>query len=187
MERAQYASNPYAAPQAAVAGAREPDQEEFQEVRIWSASGRMGRVRYVVNGIGMYLLFSVCMGLISAALGRLAPQLVGTVFLLVAGVAYIALMVVMFLLMIQRCHDFDASGWLSLLMLVPLVNFIFALVLLLMPGSKGSNRFGAPTPPNTTFSVILACVIPLLFVGILAAVAIPAYQQYSMRAQMHGR
>jgi len=56
----------------------------------------------------------------------------------------------------------------------------------LIPGTDGPNRFGAPPPPNTTGTIVLALILPLVFVvGIVAAVAIPAYQTYAQRAQMH--
>jgi len=86
------------------------------------------------------------------------------------------------MLTIQRCHDFNTSGWLSLLVLVPLVNLIFWFI----PGTDGPNRYGAPTPPNSTLVVVAACAVPVLvFVaGILAAIAIPAYQDFTLRSRV---
>ena len=50
-------------------------------------------------------------------------------------------------------------------------------------GTEGSNDHGAPPPPNTTGVRILALVLPILyFIGILAAIAIPAYAEYTRRA-----
>jgi Tfp pilus assembly protein FimT len=58
------------------------------------------------------------------------------------------------------------------------------LTLLIMPGTQGTNRFGDPPPPNTTGVILLALVLPLVLVaGILAAIAIPAYQNYAERAR----
>lgn len=75
------------------------------------------------------------------------------------------------MLTIQRCHDFNASGWVSLLVLVPLANLIFMII----PGTRGPNRFGAPTPPNSAGVLVAAWLLPALFVaGIIAAVALPA-------------
>jgi hypothetical protein len=90
------------------------------------------------------------------------------------------LMVIAFMLTIQRCHDFNVTGWLSLLMLVPLANLIF----LFIPGTDGPNRFGAPTPPNSVGVLIVAWLFPVVAViGIIAAVSLPAYQDYTKRAQ----
>ena len=91
------------------------------------------------------------------------------------------MLVVGVMLTIQRCHDFDVSGWLSLLLIVPVAPLLFWII----PGTKGANRFGGPTPPNSTGVVVLALILPILFfVGIIAAIALPAYQSYVERARM---
>lgn len=43
---------------------------------------------------------------------------------------------------IKRLHDFDQSGWLYLLFLVPVASLIMLFVLLLKGGDPGVNRFG---------------------------------------------
>src|SRR6185295_14625688 len=95
--------------------------------------------------------------------------------------AWIAIIVVGFMLTIQRCHDFNTTGWLSILMLIPLVNLIFWFI----PGTDGPNDYGDRTPPNgggVVFAVVaVLLVIPVI--GILAAIALPAYQDYTKRAQ----
>jgi hypothetical protein len=98
---------------------------------------------------------------------------------MLAGLA--AVVVISVLLTIQRCHDMNMSGWLSLLLIVPLAPLVFWIV----PGTQGANRFGNPPPPNSTGAVVLALILPVLFVvGILAAIAIPAYVDYQKRAQL---
>ena len=169
-------ANPYTAPKAAVG---DVDEQDFQPVRTFSAEGRIGRARYIGYSIGWALLVGVCAGVIAAATGKAGA---GTVGMLVIFAAYAALIVVQILLTIQRCHDFNTSGWVSLLILIPLVNLLFWLI----PGTDGPNRFGAPPPPNTTGTIFLALILPIVFtVGIMAAIAIPAYQTYTQRAHMH--
>jgi uncharacterized membrane protein YhaH (DUF805 family) len=159
--------NPYQAPSAAVADAG----NETQPVRVFSVSGRIGRARYIAYGIGFYVLFAfVAVGL-GAALGGFGAVL--------AMVAWVALIVIGFMLTIQRCHDFNMSGWLALLMLVPLANLVF----LFIPGTDGPNRFGPPTPQNGTGVLVAAWSLPVIMVvGIVAAIALPAYQDYQKRA-----
>jgi membrane associated rhomboid family serine protease len=95
-------------------------------------------------------------------------------------VGYGAIIVLSALLTIQRAHDFNSSGWLALLVLIPLVNLIFWFI----PGTDGENRFGRKTPPNGIGVILLACIVPLIFIiGILAAIAIPAYSGYVQRAK----
>jgi uncharacterized membrane protein YhaH (DUF805 family) len=165
MANATPAVNPYAKPNAAVADSA----EAYQEVKLFATSGRIGRVRYIAYGVGIYLLFGILGALISLAIGG-AGMAIGWVAMLVVG----------FMLTIQRCHDFNTTGWLSLLLLVPLVNLIFWFI----PGTDGANDYGAKTPPNGTGVIIAALIIPILFVvGVIAAVALPAYQDYTKRAQ----
>jgi uncharacterized membrane protein YhaH (DUF805 family) len=167
-------ANPYLAPQAAVG---DVGDQEHQPVRTFSASGRIGRVRYIGYSIGWSVLVGILAGVMMAfAKGSgLAPVIGIAVF-----AAYAALVVIQVLLTIQRCHDFNTSGWVSLLILIPLVNLLFWLI----PGTPGRNRFGPPAPPNTTGAILGALVLPLVFVvGIAAAIALPAYQQYAERAR----
>ena len=157
--------NPYAKPNAAVA----ETADEYQEVKVFSTSGRIGRVRYIAYGMGIYFLFALVGAGLSVVLGSFGMV-----------IAWLAIMVVGFMLTIQRCHDFNTTGWLSLLVLVPLVNLIFWFI----PGTDGSNDYGAKTPPNGTGVIIAALIIPILFVvGVVAAVALPAFQQYQAKAK----
>jgi uncharacterized membrane protein YhaH (DUF805 family) len=96
------------------------------------------------------------------------------------GIGYLFTFIVIFMLTIQRAHDFNTTGWLSLVVLIPLVNLLFWFI----PGTHGENRFGGETPPNSVLVLIAAWLVPVLFIGgVLAAVAIPAYQDYAKRAQ----
>jgi uncharacterized membrane protein YhaH (DUF805 family) len=87
--------NPYAKPNAAVAEA----SEEYQEVKVFSTSGRIGRVRYIAYGMGIYFLLAIVAAALSAVLGAFGGV-----------IAWIAIMVVGFMLTIQRCHDFNTTG-----------------------------------------------------------------------------
>ncbi len=74
-------------------------------------------------------------------------------------------------------------GWFLLLHLVPLIGSLFALLLLIIPGTQGANRFGPPPPPNSTAVKILAWLTLLIpIIAIAAAIAIPQYQGYVERA-----
>jgi uncharacterized membrane protein YhaH (DUF805 family) len=160
--------NPYGAPRAVVGDTA----EEVQPVRIFAVSGRIGRARYVV--------YSIVLSLIIMAVAGIAAALLGPVGIAVMVLGYVAMFVVSVMLTIQRSHDFNMSGWFSLLALVPLVNLLFWFI----PGTDGPNRFGAKTPPNPLAVVVGLWVVPLLFVGgIVAAVSIPAYHDYVKRAE----
>jgi uncharacterized membrane protein YhaH (DUF805 family) len=162
--------NPYAAPTVGNMTNREDDTP--QKVKIFAVSGRIGRVRYIGYSIGL----TVILMLVVALLGEKES----TAPMIAIGIAYLANVVLFFMLTIQRCHDFDTTGWLSLAALIPLVSLIFWFI----PGTDGPNRWGNKTEPNTTGSTILVLIFPIIFVvGILAAIAIPQYQQYVQRAK----
>jgi Tfp pilus assembly major pilin PilA/uncharacterized membrane protein YhaH (DUF805 family) len=168
--------NPYAAPQTNVTGG-DGGPADYGEVKIFSASGRLGRVRYIGYSAGMSVLVMLVAGIL-AGLGALVDP---SVTLIVVGLGYVAMIVVQFLLTIQRSHDMNVTGWLSLVWLVPLGVLVFWLV----PGTQGENDYGKPPPPNTAGVIVLACILPFVGVlGILAAIAIPAYQDYTIRAQV---
>ena len=176
-------SSPYQPPRSPITPTA-PTQ--FGEIKVLSAQGRLGRVRYIGYSIGIGILINI----VAALVGGLATLLGGSgdtaEWLTGGGIVILALaaLVISILLAIQRLHDFNASGWWSALTIVPLANLIFYLVLLIMPGVPGPNRFGDPPPPNTTGVIILASLLPLIFViGIIAAIAIPAYQSYIERAR----
>ena len=45
----------------------------------------------------------------------------------------------------KRLHDVGASGGLCLVAFIPAVGVLLCLVMLFVPGTKGDNRYGAPT------------------------------------------
>ncbi len=168
------ANNPYQAPGAAVG---DQDTEAYGEVKVFSAAGRIGRVRYISYSIGFLVLFYVLIGAAGVA-GPVLKSYGLAAVLMALGV--VGLLIVQILLTIQRCHDFDVSGWLSLLAVVPIAALIFWIV----PGTRGPNRFGPPTPPNSAGAIAVALILPAIFViGILAAIAVPAYSDYVQRAK----
>lgn len=177
--------NPYTTPQSTVADAA---AKEVGEARIFAADGRIGRVRYLAYTVGLYLLISFISGIVTGVstivLGPSNAQVVKMALTVVVGVGFLAYS---FLPTIQRLHDFGTSGWLSVLTLVPLVNVILYLILLIVPGTAGRNRFGPTPPPNSAGVVVVSILASLVFaialLGIVAAIAIPAYQGYIHRAQ----
>jgi uncharacterized membrane protein YhaH (DUF805 family) len=159
--------NPFAPPMAPVSDIRAAN-ETFQPVRIFAVNGRIGRLRYLAYVSASWLIFSILAGVAM-------PTATGLFWVFLAG--YLVLNV-MFL--IQRSHDMDLSGWVGVLAFIPLVGLFW----LFKGGSPGPNRWGAPPPPNTLGVKILAWLMPIVMViGVVAAVAVPAYSDYAKRAQ----
>lgn len=178
------ATNPYSAPQGDLL---DDSQLTYGEVRFFSPSCRIGRVRYIAHAVVLMLAFGVLMaGIVAVGLGNLNNGGSMSMFSTIAlSLAYLAYTVCIWILNIQRCHDLNKSGWFSLLLIIPAVNIFGALYLLFAPGTSGANEYGNRPPPNSKLHVALALFIPVLFFvgGIVAAISIPAYQDYAERAE----
>lgn len=171
--------NMYSAPAAVL----EQKQDQYYEPKMMSFSGRIGRVRYLAYALGMYLLFGLAMGGVAAISSILPKSAANVLLLVIMTAAYIGLLVYFFSLAKRRLNDINLSGWFVLVGLVPLVNFIFGLVLMFWPGTPSVNRFG-PMPSRNNSGVLLASVLGFVMItGVLAAIAVPAYQNYTLRAQ----
>jgi uncharacterized membrane protein YhaH (DUF805 family) len=172
--------NPYEAPQASLQ--RENLNETFDETSPFSAAGRFGRANYLAYSLGLYLIFMLVVGAVTAAtsfMGDAASMIVGAVTL----IAYVALFGAAIIFMIRRLHDLNWSGWLSVLTVVPLANLIIAIPCLFFRGTSGPNNYGPPPKPNKTHVAIATVFVLVFVIGIVAAIAIPAYQQYTQKAQ----
>jgi uncharacterized membrane protein YhaH (DUF805 family) len=167
--------NPYAAPRATVADVSAQGPE--QAVRVWNPAGRMGRLHYIGYSIGFSFLLGAAafvVGLVAGAAGS------STLAMVLIGALYVAYFALYFQLTVQRCHDMDWSGWLCVIAMIPLVNLLFWFV----PGTAGGNRWGAPPVRGPRWAVWVAGLfVGVMLLGIVAAIALPAYQQYVLRAK----
>lgn len=167
--------NPFAPPRATVRDV-ESGTQRYQEVSAFTYKGRIGRLRFLAYGVAAYILMAVGAGVLGALAGFLhfSPMIA-------SGLVLIPYFIIIGMATIQRSHDMDWSGWMSLLGLIPLVGLIW----IFKGGTQGENRFGAPPPPNTTGVKILALLLPVgaVVIGILAAIALPAYSDYTKRAK----
>lgn len=152
-------------------GAAIPSAHSFSP---WSATGRIGRARLLAYSLASQVALLAVAFLLA---------LFGTVGGFLAIIALIGAGVVNIGLMVRRSHDLDVSGWWTILaILIPFA----ALYWLLRAGTPGPNRYGAAPPPNTTGVMVLAWILPLVFiVGVLAAIALPAYQDYTVKAKLN--
>ena len=111
----------------------------------FSFDGRIRRIEYFLSGIVGGIVFSIAwaLGIGTFILGAGMGSAGGSVFGLLIGLA--ALVASMWFSLAQgvkRLHDLDKSGWLILLMFVPIVNALFGLYMLFADGTVGSNQYG---------------------------------------------
>jgi uncharacterized membrane protein YhaH (DUF805 family) len=143
------AASPYAPPRAAVGD----HTEEYSTLKVFTINGRIGRLRYLAWTLVLTLAMLVAGGIISTAsfavatasptAGIILGSLLG--FALVVAIVWVSVQIG-----VQRLHDLGWSGWLWFLHLVPLVNSVFPILLLVLPGNAGANQYGAPPPRNST-------------------------------------
>ncbi len=167
-------TNPYQAPSADVSAV--PTGVGYDETGPLSPQGRFGRLSYLawgmVAGVIAYIVMIAFGGSMMLTQDMAHPR-VGMLLL-----PQLVMSVVFVLFIIRRLHDFDATGWWTVLLFVPLVNVIFALVLILKAGTAGANRYG---PPRLTrgWEMVLGYIAigfwALGIIGIFAAVLIPLF------------
>lgn len=120
-------------------GAPQPRSEGIREMFL-TYHGRLNRKPYILRGLLVGITSSILSNVmgVMAQSSSLALNLVSLVLLVVV----LALCVVSVMLMIRRWHDLGKSGWFSLLLLVPLVNFVVGLYLWVKKGDDGPNQYG---------------------------------------------
>jgi len=84
--------------------------------------------------------------IVGAALSILAViPILGIVALVVSILFGIGVIIPSITVGVRRLHDTDKTGWLMLLILIPLIGGIIVLVLCAMEGTHGENQYG-PAP-----------------------------------------
>ncbi|QQX58372.1 DUF805 domain-containing protein [Pseudomonas chlororaphis] len=160
-------TSPYTPPQATVGD----PLPEFGELKFYTVDGRIGRLRYLAWTLVLILLTTLVGGFLTAALVGNGLQVTGMIFLGVVALAFAYLNIT---ISVQRLHDLGWSGWLWLLNLLPFVYAVFPLLLSVLPGNTGANRYGAPPPPNSGavkgLAALWIIVLLLSFIGGLSSV-----------------
>lgn len=168
------ALNQYAAPTAHVADVAL--SEGTSALNVFGIDGRIGRLRYLAYLMAGTLVNGILTRVLSTAAGG-----AGEAMVVVTVVLSLALLWFHVITGVKRCHDLNISGWWSVTLVIPFIMLVWAFV----PGSKGANRFGPPPPPNNWGVRILGVLFPILFTGVILAVAIPAYNAYIVKAKAH--
>ncbi len=178
----QAAESIYQAPESNV------ETAQHQAPKFFSLSGRIGRLRYLAYSFGLLMLFTLAFTAPFIMLTGESAQdtAISAILGLLTFAVTIGFIVMSFGFIVRRLNDMDYTGWLSLLTFVPLISFFLVLFLMFKSGSKTSNQYGDMQTENSTLVVIAGLFLPAIslvgLIGVVAAVAIPAYQEYVSRA-----
>ena len=175
---------PYQAPDSDVVTA----DAGYAAIEVFSTTQRIGRLRWLAYNFVFTVVLTLVFSIISAVslpmlntggeAGGPSPLAYVPVVMF-----YVVSIVVSLILARRRLHDLDKPGWFSVLLFIPLINIILGLYLMFAPGTRGNNRFGNRPAPNNALTWIAGLIAPIIILGIIAAIAVPAYNQYVERAK----
>tara|TARA_Y100001970_G_C13416978_1_gene454721 strand:+ start:83 stop:451 length:369 start_codon:yes stop_codon:yes gene_type:complete len=105
-------------------------------------SGRARRTEY-----WMFVLFNILFAVLTIFIGFLLEYLLkfyaigfGLYFLYI-----LAIIIPSFSVVVRRLHDTGNSGWMYFISLIPIIGFIWLIVLLVTDSQPGENKWG-PNP-----------------------------------------
>ncbi len=154
-----------------------------------SPRGRFGRLAYlawylvisfaimipIILGIVGFFAFSDSVNDVSGILIALA---------VVGVILYFVFFYYMIVITIRRLHDLNQTGWLSLLLFVPIISIGFMLYVMFAKGTPATNEFGAPRP-NKSWEVALGKIyIVLTVLGLIIGAALVATGSLDFMDQM---
>ncbi|WP_078120424.1 DUF805 domain-containing protein [Thiosocius teredinicola] len=133
-------ANPYQAPSADVSV---PLSGGEDQTGPFSPKGRFGRLSYLAWGLLTSLVFGFLVFIVAGGAAVFTDPTTmaaagGPVVILIQVISIIPAII----FAIRRLHDFNASGWWAIAMVIPFANLILALFLLFKGGDEGTNRFG---------------------------------------------
>lgn len=109
--------------------------------------GRANRAEYwwVVLWNVIITLFCLFLGAMAASSSDDFWRLYGVFLIGIYGIYSLATIIPSISLIVRRLHDIDKTGWLCLIGLIPYIGGLIVLVLTLLEGTKGPNRYGEPS------------------------------------------
>lgn len=144
--------------------------------RLFSTKGRIGRLRFIAYSWLVTLLVAVPLFFMIGLLSESGTPS-ASADSMTDALSYFLAYAVTGVMAKRRFNDVNLTGWLALLILMPVVNIFVWLYLMFKPGTPGPNLYGPMPAPNSRTIVILAWLIPLIFIaGILAAIVLPGYK-----------
>ena len=107
---------------------------------LFSPKGRIGRVQYILFTLTILIITLLIHTFFpNRVLLEKAPLDAASLinFLLLLGVLVLHIMVT-----IKRFHDFNITGYATMMLYAPYLGLLVLIALILYPGTDGDNRFG---------------------------------------------
>ena len=143
-------------------------QEQYAALDPVGFSGRIGRLRLLAWGMVITVI-----AMVTSLLALLAIKVSPTLGITCGATLTLAYFILSLRISAQRLHDLNWSAWMLLLHLVPVANLVLSLMMLLMPGTPGPNKYGPPPPPNSrAVNAIAAITIFLIGLSICVMIAL---------------
>ena len=101
-------------------------------------SGRARRKEY-----WMYVLFNAIFAFIAMMLDNILGTAGPTGYGIIYGIYVIAVFIPGLAVAVRRLHDVGKSGWMFLILLIPLIGVIWLTVLLVTDSNPGDNEYGS--------------------------------------------
>ena len=113
---------------------------------LFTFPGRRNRLSYILFQISIWILLLVG-GVIGIIIGATAfnhnAASGGAVVALILALLFLFIAISDLAVTAQRFRDIGCTGWAALLILIPYVGFIVWIVLMLIPGTRGENKYGS--------------------------------------------
>ena len=139
----------------------------------FSSQGRLGRLSYIARSGLCHFLFIISTSWVVHSLHLInwntmmlrIPHVPSHPFLLMfVGLVWLCLYVyLMTIYLIRRLHDLNQSGWMSLMLMIPVLNLFLMLYVLMASGTPQINRYGA-VQRTATWEKCCAWLLILLFI-----------------------
>ena len=108
---------------------------------------------------------------------------------LLGGVYSLTVFIPAIAVSVRRLHDTDRSGWWLLIELIPFIGALVFFIFMVLDSQASDNQYGPNPKPgngggsNSGVLIAVAIIVFIAVIGLLAAIAVPVYQDYVERAK----
>ncbi|MPW45511.1 DUF805 domain-containing protein [Acinetobacter guerrae] len=158
-----------------------------------SPNGRFNRLSYLgwygflnIVTVIAYLALGVFVGVFSLNTFSINDRVMD-LFSGAMGIGVLILWVVVayfhIVFLIRRLHDLNRSGWLCLLLLIPIVQFLFMLYVIFASGTKGLNDYGAPRSSAVWEKILAWLMIIVMILSLFSFASLISFMSSSGELQ----